>query len=135
MNGFKRFFDHRPTTLDDGSFTSVLAAIVFLSVAASVALVVANPAAAQSAPVEDADAGQLKAAYIACERLAANERLDEGTAMTCSITYEALKARVFGGSYDALLAWWETEVRGRFVRDDGLPEAGVLDGAASDNGF
>lgn len=48
---------------------------------------------------------QLKAAYLQCNQLAETSLLDFGTAAGCSMVYEALKERVFGGDFHRLLAW------------------------------
>jgi hypothetical protein len=57
------------------------------------------------APLHDATPEQLKAAYLHCDRLASTERFDGSAAAACSMVYEALKARVFGGDFERLLAW------------------------------
>ena len=51
-------------------------------------------------------ADDLKRDYMACERAAMAGQLDSATVMTCSMLYEELRARVFGGSFEALLSWW-----------------------------
>jgi hypothetical protein len=56
-------------------------------------------------PLDGATPAQLKAAYLHCDRLASTERFDAAAAHACSIVYEALKARVFGGSTDRFIAW------------------------------
>lgn len=69
------------------------------------------PAAAMlPAPVfSSASHEELKAAYLYCDRLATTELFDGGAAAACSMVYEALKARVFGGDYQRLLAWQKTQ--------------------------
>ena len=47
----------------------------------------------------------LRAAYLACERAATAERMDTGGVMECSVIYEDLKRRVFGGDFGRLRAW------------------------------
>lgn len=54
----------------------------------------------QQAPVEE-----LKVLYQNCNREALAGRLDGGTIMACSMVYEALKQRAFGGDFARLLAW------------------------------
>lgn len=61
-----------------------------------------------SAPANPFVAGspeELKRAYLHCDRLARTERFDADAAAACSMVYEALKARVFGGSTERLIAW------------------------------
>lgn len=55
--------------------------------------------------LDAATADELKAAYLYCDRLARTERFDATASEACSIVYEALKARVFGGSTDRVIAW------------------------------
>lgn len=55
--------------------------------------------------LQDATPAQLKTAYLECNRLAETTLLDFGTAASCSMVYEALKLRVFGGDFQRLLAW------------------------------
>jgi hypothetical protein len=47
----------------------------------------------------------LRAAYLACERAATAERMDAGGVMECSVIYEELKRRVFGGDFGRLREW------------------------------
>lgn len=48
----------------------------------------------------------LKLRYLRCEQAASDGTLDRDGVMSCSVVYEQLKQRVFGGSFDALHAWW-----------------------------
>lgn len=48
----------------------------------------------------------LKRRYVECERAAGDGTLDHAAVLSCSVVYEELKQRVFGGSLDALHAWW-----------------------------
>jgi hypothetical protein len=52
---------------------------------------------------------KLKSAYLDCESRATTEFLDAGDAANCSVVYEELKQRVFGGDLDRLLAWWRSQ--------------------------
>ncbi len=71
--------------------------------------------AASGAPSVQADAIErqqpevsietLKRAYLACNRAAMQEQLTGRAIMTCSVIYEQLKQRAFGGDFDKLLAW------------------------------
>lgn len=73
----------------------------------------AAPAHAPPAkPQASAGEPELKAAYLQCDRLALAQMLDFATAASCSATYEALKARVFGGDFERLLAWWRQQQDG-----------------------
>ena len=48
----------------------------------------------------------LKSLVVACGHTASRELLDPGTAAICSIGYEALLRKTFGGSFHAMLMWW-----------------------------
>ena len=58
--------------------------------------------------VQEMPADALKREYLTCERAAMQSRLDLATAAACSVLYEEVRERVFGGSFDALIAWWRT---------------------------
>jgi hypothetical protein len=51
-------------------------------------------------------ADALKREYLKCERAAAQGIQDFSTALSCSMLYEELRQRVFGGNFNALLGWW-----------------------------
>jgi hypothetical protein len=55
---------------------------------------------------EVVDATQLKAVYLRCARDSSQRLLGFDEAARCSIAGEVLKTRVFGGDFNALLAWW-----------------------------
>jgi hypothetical protein len=52
---------------------------------------------------------KLKSAYLDCDRRATTAFLDAGDAANCSLVYEELKQRVFGGDFEHLLAWWQSQ--------------------------
>jgi hypothetical protein len=47
----------------------------------------------------------LKAIYLACNDGVMNGRLATGSVAACSVVYEELKERGFGGDFDRFLAW------------------------------
>ena len=57
----------------------------------------------------------LKAIVIVCSQAAGTGLLDLGHAAACSIGYEALLKRGFGGDFKAMLAWWRTQRDGSTV--------------------
>lgn len=57
------------------------------------------------AKLEKAPHEELKSVYTDCSQEAETRMLGAGEAATCSIVYETLKRRVFGGDFAALLAW------------------------------
>jgi hypothetical protein len=50
----------------------------------------------------------LKRLLVECNAAANSRLLDGGSAFACSIGYEALLKRHFGGDFQAMLAWWRT---------------------------
>lgn len=48
---------------------------------------------------------ELKQIYLTCDRAAASARLSTEGIWQCSIVYEELKRRAFGGDFDRLRAW------------------------------
>jgi hypothetical protein len=71
---------------------------------------------------------ELKTQYLRCARESSRRLLGFDEAAVCTIVGDALKARSFGGDFNALLAWW------RLHRDDPLDEAndgGAAPGEAS----
>ena len=52
----------------------------------------------------------LKDMFLACSEAAGETLLDGGSAAACSLNYEALLRRSFGGDFNALMVWWRAEV-------------------------
>ena len=52
---------------------------------------------------------ELKQVYLLCDSATNNGRLDTAGIMQCSIVYEELKQRAFGGDFEALFAWSKTQ--------------------------
>ena len=50
----------------------------------------------------------LKRLVVECNAAASRQLLDAGSAFACSLGYEALLRRGFGGDFQAMLAWWRT---------------------------
>lgn len=77
---------------------------------------------AHSAAAEDDMASytteQLITVYLDCERAALSQRQDQGEIMLCSLAYETLKMRSFGGDFHKMREWTDTRIR-RFVAPDG----------------
>jgi hypothetical protein len=48
---------------------------------------------------------QLSSTYLSCSSAATSGRLDTAAIMQCSVAYEVLKRRAFGGDFEKLLAW------------------------------
>jgi hypothetical protein len=53
--------------------------------------------------------GCLKALFIECAEDAGVRILDLGSAAICSVGYEALLKRGFGGDFHALVGWWRRQ--------------------------
>ncbi len=54
---------------------------------------------------EGSSVAELKRVYLACDQAAADGRLTSAGVMHCSVVYESLKRRAFGGDFDRLRAW------------------------------
>jgi hypothetical protein len=67
--------------------------------------------------VERATPAELQSLYLDCDRMAMSAALDFGSASYCSIVYETLKATVFGGSFERLLAWDRAQRDARAARN------------------
>lgn len=55
--------------------------------------------------LEALTASQIQVVYLNCSNQAMKRRLDGGEAAMCSLAYDVLLKRHFGGNFDALLAW------------------------------
>jgi hypothetical protein len=51
----------------------------------------------------------LQELVLACTAVTNRAMLDFGSAAVCSLGYEALLSRRFGGNFQALLAWWNSK--------------------------
>jgi hypothetical protein len=73
----------------------------------------APPAHAQSPdPVRaNMPMDQLKSTYLDCERAAMAGDLNAGAIGHCSIVYEELKRRAFGGNFQRLKVWSDAQAR------------------------
>lgn len=60
--------------------------------------------------------GCLRAMFLMCADTSRNQLMDLGSAAACSVGYEVLLKRSFGGDFNALLAWWRSQ-RGENVRE------------------
>ena len=70
-----------------------------------------------AAQLEAIRESRLKSLYLGCSREALQRALGSGEAASCSIVYESLLRRGFGGDFMAFLAW------SRAQRDDGIEQA------------
>lgn len=51
----------------------------------------------------------LKTLVVECSAVASQQMLDAGSAASCSMSYEALLKRSFGGNFQEMLSWWRTQ--------------------------
>lgn len=73
---------------------------VALAVALGAVQAQPTPDDLRKVPVDD-----LKRSYLACHDASTRRVLGMGEVMHCSVVYEALKQRAFGGDFERLLAW------------------------------
>ena len=97
-----------------GPMTDHRALSIAATVAASLLLtaLASNPGAQPlngTHAAADREVRSLKAAYLRCDRAAAERLLGMGEAADCSAIYEELLRIGFGGDFKRLLAWWHAE--------------------------
>jgi hypothetical protein len=89
--------------------------ICIRSLAAATAVTVGLSASSIAGTVTSAPAQMaidtLKSVYLECERAAINGRLAVGDIMLCSVIYEEVKRRAFGGDFARLKAWADEHLR------------------------
>ena len=96
------------------AIAALIATLIIVGSAGAGERTIAADGADGAAPPEAMDVvhpESLKLRYLQCEQAASQSPLDAPMVMSCSVVYEELKQRVFGGSFDALHAW------GREARD------------------
>lgn len=77
-----------------------------------VALMAPLAHAQSSSPLPEAvSIDELKNLYLGCERAALAGSLDGEAVMHCSVAYEELKRRAFGGDFQSLKAWSDAQSR------------------------
>lgn len=57
-----------------------------------------------SMPIEE-----LKSVYLSCEQAATASRLTSDDVMHCSVVYEELKDKAFGGEFRQIMAWLDRQ--------------------------
>lgn len=92
---------------DDGQPTECRAAV-------SQQRLLANRSATISA-LEQMPESCLKALLVECSDSASQQLLDLGSAALCSMGYEALLHKGFGGSFHAMMVWWQRDRDARLV--------------------
>ena len=85
---------------------SLSAAAVLTASLSAVSSAQTVPSARAQLPIETQ-----KTAYLECERAALNARLAAGEIMLCSVIYEEVKQRAFGGDFGRLKAWADERLR------------------------
>lgn len=91
--------------------TNLRATRVPLSAGFGVLALLAHGAAAEPDP-SGYTTEKLMTAYLECERAAMSQRQDRGEIMFCSLAYETLKRRSFGGDFRKMREWTDTTLRG-----------------------
>jgi hypothetical protein len=91
-------------------FYTVFVGCAMVGLARAEQTAVGSPAARLThSRLEASSVEQLKRAYLECDRHATSRLLAMGDAAQCSTIHELLKARVFGGDFERMLAWWKAE--------------------------
>jgi hypothetical protein len=102
--------------------------------AAAIALALAAPAIplAQGQGMGDGpdrtSIDRLKSEYLACNVAVMKSRLEAGAIMQCSVVYEALLQRGFGGDFIKLLAWSKAHTPQRVAAGATRPQQAGPDG-------
>lgn len=68
-------------------------------------------------PPEEGNVAELKNAYLECDRASMTRPLTSSEIMQCSVVYEELKKRAFGGDFDKLHAWSRSLQRAEPARE------------------
>ena len=63
--------------------------------------------------IAGASSAQLRAAYLECDRVTAETRVDLGVMITCGMVGDVLRRRDFGGDFERQLQWWRA-ARGQY---------------------
>lgn len=56
--------------------------------------------------IEEASSAQLRTAYLECDRISAESRVDQNFMIVCQRVGDVLRDRDFGGDFERLLQWW-----------------------------
>jgi hypothetical protein len=116
----------KENVLNHGARTALIYGVVALSATAAPWAAIADSASADcdlppmpAHPLMDRDGGLsqyiklpehcLKTMYMYCSAASEKVILDQGPMMACSLGHEALLRRVFGGDFNAMLAWWRSQ--------------------------
>ena len=83
-----------------------LMTVTTLIAAAAALTVAATPSRAQTTMSDPSGIARLERMFWVCDHAASTRGVDAATMMACMDATEALKARKFGGDFDALLTWW-----------------------------
>lgn len=68
----------------------------------------ANPLPVQDQEIARASSGQLRAAYLECDRISAQARVDQDFMIRCQKVADTLRHRDFGGDFERQLRWWRS---------------------------
>lgn len=68
----------------------------------------ANALPAQEQEIARASSDQLRAAYLECDRVSAQSRVDQDFMIRCQKVADTLRHRDFGGDFERQLRWWRT---------------------------
>lgn len=85
-----------------GTFAAIIRVVTLVAIALAAPIAHGH---SHSGEFEGVPIAELKRVYLSCDRAATGGRLNSAAIMQCSIVYEELKKRAFGGDFGKLLAW------------------------------
>lgn len=59
-------------------------------------------------PIDPTSSEQLRAAYLECDRVSAQSRVDQDFMIRCQKVADTLRLRDFGGDFERQIRWWRT---------------------------
>lgn len=80
--------------------------VPLIAISAGLACVTAHALLAQELEIAEATSAQLRAAYLECDRITAESRVDQDVMIACHGVAEVLRDRDFGGNFERQLQWW-----------------------------
>lgn len=77
-----------------------------IAISAGLACIAANALLAQELEIDKFTSAQLRTAYLECDRITAESRVDQDFMIACQRVGDVLRDRDFGGDFELQLRWW-----------------------------